>query len=207
MLIIGTIVAYEQIQFAKDRPIGYSKNGLINFGLESEVRQHFEAIRNDLKNAGAIEEMAASNSPMTQVWNTNGGFNWEGKDPNLAVDFPNHRVSYEFGKTVQWNIKQGRDFSREFASDSAAFVINQAAASFLGFKEPLGKTLVWNSHPFTIIGIVNDIMQESPFYPVRPTLYHLGKYDDMYNVMLKLDPNKSVKQSLSKIEQVFKRYT
>ena len=206
MLIIGTIIVYQQIQHAKNRPIGYVKNGLINVGMEKEIREHYEAVRTELKSAGAIEEMAASNGPLTQVWNTNGGFQWEGKDPNLAVDFPNNTVSYEFGKTVQWKIKQGRDFSRDFATDSLAFIMNESLAKFLGFQDPIGKILKWNDRPYTIIGIVNDIMQESPFYPVRPTLYHIESYDNMYNIIFKLNPNKPVGQSLSKIEQVFKKY-
>lgn len=207
MLIIGTIIVYQQIQHARNRPIGYSRNGLINLSMEKEIQQHFETVRNELKSTGAIEEITGSNSPLTQVWNTNGGFNWEGKDPNLAVDFPNNRVSYEFGKTVNWKIKEGRDFSRAFATDSAAFVINESAAKFLNFKEPIGKILKWNDQPFTIIGIVNDIMQESPFYPVRPTLYHIGKYEDMFNLILRLNPQQNAKQSLTKIEQVLKKYT
>jgi len=159
MLIIGTIIVYQQIQHAKDRPIGYTKNGLINIGMEKEIREHFDAVRTELKNTGAIEEMTASNAPLTQVWNTNGGFDWEGKDPNLAVDFPNNTVSYEFGKTVQWKIKAGRDFSRDFATDSAAFVINESAAKFLGFQDPIGKILKWEKKPYTIIGIVKDIKE------------------------------------------------
>ncbi|HJS54172.1 MAG TPA: FtsX-like permease family protein, partial [Chitinophagaceae bacterium] len=132
---------------------------------------------------------------------------WEGKDPNLAVDFPNNRVSYEFGKTVNWKIKNGRDFSREFATDSAAFIINESAADFLGFDDPVGKVLKWNGEPFTIIGIVSDIMQESPFYPVRPTLYHIGDYENMYNLIMRLNPAQNVKQSIASIEQVWKKFT
>ncbi|MBS4066454.1 MAG: ABC transporter permease [Chitinophagaceae bacterium] len=207
MLIIGTIIVYQQIQYAKNRPIGYTRNGLVNLSMETEVQEHFESIRNELKNSGAVEEMAASNSPLTQVWNTNGGFEWEGKDPNLAVDFPNNTVSYEFGKAVRWQIKAGRDFSREFATDSAAFVINESAAKFLGFTDPVGKILKWNNRPYTIIGVVSDIMQESPFYPVRPTLYHIDGYDNMYNLILKLNPHQSAKKSLAAIEKVWKRYT
>src|SRR5688572_6287357 len=207
MLIIGTVIVYQQIQHAKNRPIGYTRNGLINLGMEPEIRKHYEAIRTELKSSGAIEEMAASNSPLTQVWNTNGGFEWEGKDPNMAVDFPNNTVSYEFGKTVQWKIKDGRDFSRDFATDSAAFIINESAVKFLGIDNPVGKVLKWDGKPFTIIGIVSDIMQESPFYPVRPTLYHTSDYDGMFNVILKLGPQQNVKQSLSSIEKVWKKYT
>ena len=207
MLIIGTVIVYQQIQYAKNRPIGYTRNGLIRMGMEQEIRDHYEAIRTELKNSRAIEEMAASNSPLTQVWNTNGGFEWEGKDPNMAVDFPNNTVSYEFGKTVNWKIKAGRDFSREFATDSAAFIINESLVKFLGFDDPVGKVLKWNGEPFTIIGVVNDIMQESPFYPIRPTLYHTDNYDNMYNLILKLNPQQNAKQSLSSIEQVWKKYT
>jgi putative ABC transport system permease protein len=207
MLIIGTIIVYQQIQYAKNRPIGYSHHGLINLGLEKEIKEHFESVRTELKNSGAIEEMAASQSPLTQVWNSNGGFEWEGKDPNLAVDFPNSRVTYEFGKTVNWKIKEGRDFSREFATDSAAFIINESAAKFLGFKNPVGTVLKWGNKPFTIIGVVNDIMQESPFYPVRPSLYHLDNYEYMYNLILRLNPQKNAKQSLTAIEQILKKYT
>jgi ABC-type antimicrobial peptide transport system permease subunit len=206
MLIIGTLVVYQQIQYAKDRPAGYTRNGLLNLGMENEIRQHFEAIRTELKNSGVVEEIAASNSPLTQVWNTNGGFTWEGKDPNLAVDFPNNTVSYEFGRAVQWKLVQGRDFSKDFATDSAAFVINESAAKFLGFQEPVGKILKWNDKPYTIIGVINDIMQESPFYPVRPTLYHTSGYDDMYNLIIKLKPGQPVNQSLKSIEQVWKKY-
>lgn len=207
MLIIGTIIVYQQIQYAKDRPIGYSRNGLINMSLEKEIQQHYDAVRTELKTAGAIEEMTASNSPLTGVWNTNGGFDWEGKDPNLAVDFPNNTVSYDFGKTVRWTIKEGRDFSREYATDSAAFIINESAAKFLGFSDPVGKVLKWENQPFTIIGVVKDIMQESPFYPVRPTLYHVGSYDNMFNMIIRLNPQKNASASLKTIEQVLKKYT
>lgn len=206
MLIIGTIIIYQQIQYAKNRPIGYTRSGLINLPLEKEFKDHFETIRQELKGLGLIDEMAATNSPLTQVWNTNGGFTWEGKDPNLAVDFPNNRISYEFGKTARWKMVAGRDFSRDFATDSAAFVINESAARFLGFSDPIGKTLVWNDEPFTIIGVVGDIMQESPYYPVRPSLYHIGKFEDMYNLVIRFRQDKGTGQSLAGIEKVWKKY-
>jgi hypothetical protein len=174
--------------------------------MEKEIGQHYEAIRTELKKAGAIEELTGSQSPLTGVWNTNGGFDWEGKDPNLAVDFPNNGVSYEFGKTVNWKIKNGRDFSKDYATDSSAFIINESAAKFLGFTEPVGKTLKWNDRPYTIIGMINDIMQESPFYPVRPTLYHIEPDTNMWNVIVKLNPQQNVKQSINKIEDVWKRF-
>ena len=206
MLIIGTIVVYQQIEYAKSRPVGYTKQGLISLNLPEEIKHHFDAIRTELKNTGAITEMAASYSPLTSVWNTNGGFEWEGKDPGLAVDFPNNGVSYDFGKTVQWSIVEGRDFSPDFATDSLAYVINESAARFIGFEDPVGKTLRWDRHTYTIIGVVRDILQESPFFPVRPTLYHVEPYQELINWVIKLNPGQSTGQSLSAIEKVWKKY-
>jgi putative ABC transport system permease protein len=207
ILIIGTIVVFRQIEFAKDRPIGYERNGLINIYLQTpDIHDHFEAVRNELKSQGAVVEMTEAGSPTTQVWNTNGGFNWTGKDPALAVDFPNNGVNHEFGKTVGWKFTAGRDFSREFASDSNAFVINEAAAKFLGFENPIGETLTWNDRPYTIIGVIQDMIIESPYEPVRGSLWHIDRYDNVNLAILKLNPDMSSHDALDKIKTVFTRY-
>ncbi len=205
-LIIGTIIVFRQIDFAKNRPVGYDRNGLINlFPGTPEIHKHFETIRNELKNSGAVAEIAEAGSPTTQVWNTNGGFTWNGKDPGLAVDFPNNGVTYEFGKTVGWNFKEGRDFSRDHATDSATFVINEAAAKFLGFKNPVGEILNWNSKPYTIIGIIRDMIVESPYEPVRPSLFHIDTGEGNL-VIAKLNPSASASESIEKVKQVFTKY-
>jgi putative ABC transport system permease protein len=204
-LIIGTLVVYKQINHAQNRPIGYNKDGLITIPVTGPVHEHFDAVRTALINAGAIVEMAESGSPTTQVWNTNGGFNWEGKDPNQGVDFPNNAVSVDYGKTIGWKIIEGRDFSREFASDSNAFILNEAAVKFIGFKNnPVGQVIHWNDRPFTVIGVVKDLLIQSPYQPVRAAMWHLA--DGMQNVfLLKINPKSSVKSAISKIEEVFKR--
>ena len=205
VLIIGTIVVYKQIQHAQGRPIGYTTDGLITTSVTSERHKHFEAIRTELKTSNAIVELAESGSPVTDIWNTNGGFDWEGKDPNLAVDFPNNAVTYEYGSTIGWQLTAGRDFSRDFATDSTAFILNESAVAFIGFKDPIGKTLKWNGENFTVIGVVKDIVVQSPYTPVRPAMWHLSEGTE--NVfIIKLNPNKNAQESLSKVEEVFKKF-
>jgi putative ABC transport system permease protein len=207
-LIIGTVVVFRQVQHAKNRPIGYDRNGLIHVYLQTnDIHQHFEVVRNELKSMGAIVEMAESGSPATQVWNTNGGFTWQGKDPGLAVDFPNNAVSHEYGKTVGWKFKQGRDFSRDHASDSMAFVINEAAAKFLGFDDPIGQTLTWNEEPYTIIGVIEDMVIESPYEPARAALWHVDRYDNVNLATVKLNPEMSAHESLEKVKTVFTKHS
>lgn len=205
-LIIGTIIVFNQIQHAKSRPIGYDRNGLISMFMSTEdIHNHFDAVRNELKASGAALEMTESGSPVTQVWNTNGGFDWKGKDPSLAVDFPNNGVTYEYGKTIGWQFKEGRDFSRDHATDSLAFVINEAAAKFLGFKNTIGETLTWEGKPYTIIGIIKDMVVESPYEPARASLFHISR-DGGSVMIVKINPEMSSREALAKIESVFKKY-
>lgn len=206
ILIIGTVIVFRQIQFAKDRPIGYERNGLVQmFMITPELHKHFEAVRNELKSSGAILEMAESGSPPTQIWNTNGGFDWKGKDPALAVDFPNTSVTFDYGKTIGWQFVEGRDFSPEHATDSLAFVINQAAAKFLGFENPVGEVLKWDNKSYTIIGIIKDMIVESPYEPARASLFHISK-DDGNVILMKLNPAKGSHESIEKIKAICEKF-
>lgn len=205
ILIIGTIVVYQQIQHAKNRPLGYNRESLVYVSLNEEIYNKYEALRAELKSSNVIVEMAQSVSPATSVWNTNGGFDWEGKDPALSVDFPNNGVSYEYGKVIGWELKEGRDFSRAFATDSAAFILNESAVKFIGLKDPVGKTIKWEGHPFTIIGVVKDILVESPYEPVRASLFHISS--ERENILqLKMNPALTPADALAKMEAIFKKF-
>ncbi len=204
-LIIGTIIVFRQVDHAKNRPIGYNRDGLLTTSVSDAIHAHFEALRNDLKSQGIIVDMTQATSPTTEVWNTNGGFDWEGKDPNLAVDFPNTAVTYEYGKTIGWEIKEGRDFSREFGTDTSAFILNESAVEYIGLKEPVGSVIEWEEKPFTVIGVVKDLLVQSPYQPVRPSLFHLST--DLENVIiLKINPELSASEALAGIEAGFKKH-
>lgn len=205
ILIVLTIVVYRQINHAKNRPIGYNRESIVYVSLSNPILEKFEALRNELKTANVIVEMTHSTSPPTDVWNTNGGFNWEGKDPNFAVDFPNNGVTYEYGKVIGWQIKEGRDFSRDFATDSLAFIANESALKILGWKEAIGKTLVWEGKPYTIIGIVKDMVVESPYEPIRGALFHISN-DGQNVVQMRVNPKLSASEAIAKIEKTFRVY-
>ena len=206
VLIIGTIIVFRQIQFAKDRPIGYTRDGLVTIPMVTrDIHTHFDVVKNELISTGTLASVAEAGSPVTAVWSTNAGFDWKGKDPTLAVEFPNIDVSYDYGRTVGWQFKEGRDFSREFVSDTTSFILNETAAKFIGLKNPVGEILKWDGVPFKIIGIVKDMVVESPYATPRPTLFHLSTYPG--NVIIaKINPAAGAAAALKKIEAVFKKY-
>jgi putative ABC transport system permease protein len=209
-LIIGTIIIYSQIQYSKNRPVGYSRNGLMMIQMKSpDFYGKFDLLKTNLKENNAIIEMAESSSPLTGVWSNNGGFNWEGKDPSLDGDFATIWVTHDFGKTIGWKLQQGRDYSREFGTDSSAVIVNETAVKFMNMKEPLGKMLRMGDGPraksYKIIGVVKDMVMQSPYEPVKQTAYFMD-YENVNWIILKMNPDKSAHESVTKAEAAFKKY-
>ncbi len=209
-LIIGTLIVYRQIQHTKDRPMGYDNNGLIMMQMMSpDFYGKYDLLRTELKKQGAIVEMAESSSPLTAVWSNNGGFEWKGKDPSLQAEFATIWVTHDFGKTVGWKFKEGRDFSRSFSTDTVAIVINEAAVKFMGIQNPVGKVVQWgqgkDAGHFTIVGVIKDMLMQSPYEPVKQTIYFMN-YENVNWMTMKLNPARSASESVAMIEATFKKH-
>lgn len=208
-LIIGTIIVYQQIQHTKNRPVGYKQDGLVMIMMQSpDFYGKLDVLRSELKRENAIEEIAASSNPVTAVWSNTSGFDWEGKDPNLDTDFATFWVSHDYGKTIGFEIKEGRDFSRDFGNDTASIIINEAAIKFMNIKDPVGKTVRWGtgegSSTYAIVGVVKDMIMNSPYTPVKQAVYLLNRENEnWYN--LRLNPNKSTSEAMAIVEKVFRK--
>ncbi|MEO6722241.1 MAG: ABC transporter permease [Ferruginibacter sp.] len=204
-MIIGTIIVFRQIQFTKNRPLGYSSNGVVSVPTSTpEIYKHFETVKNELQRTGSVTSMAGSASPLTGLWNSTSGIDWNGKDPNLAVDFSVVRISPDYGKTINWQFVDGRDFSKDF-SDSTNIILNEAAVKFMGLKNPVGETVRWFGDPYKIIAVSKDMIMQSPYEPVRPTIFALQEEAPDF-ILLKLNPNTSPHKAVTDIETVFKKF-
>ncbi len=206
-LIIGTIIVFKQIQFAKNRSVNYKSEGLITINLSTpDLYGHFDALGNDLLATGAVDNMATSSSPTTGVWSNQIGFKWQGMDPNSLPLFGTIAVSQNFGKTIGWKIKEGRDFSKEFATDSLGIILNESGVKQVGMKQDIvGQTIQFNDKNYTVIGVINDMIMESPYKPVEPTIF---LYDPNWVgvITVAIKQGIPVNNALAKIETVFKKY-
>lgn len=209
-LIISTIVVATQIRYAKNRPVGYSRDGLVLVKMHyPEYVEKYDVLTNELKRSGAVTDIAAAQSPLTGVWSHSEGFQWKDQDPASHQDFATLNVSAEYGRTVGWQFLDGRDFRPGYSTDSAGFVINESAARVMGLAHPVGQTISWTSRWrgdtaqfFSILGVVKDMVMESPYDPVKPTVFFLG---GSYNwITVRLDPHAAAGASLEKIAAVFK---
>ena len=205
VLIVGTLTVFKQIEFAKDRPVGYSNNNLVNFSSEG-IHDHFESFRNTLIQTRKIAEVAESETHITNTFVTNSGFTWRGKNPGMQEEFVTLGITPEFGKVFNWQIKEGRDFSRNFATDSTGIIVNETAVKYLGFKHPIGETLQWgDDEQYHIIGVVKDMITQSPYEPVKQSFFYLRK-GFLGSINIKVAPSTSMSDALKTIKAVFTKY-
>lgn len=204
-LIIGTIIVFQQIQHAKNRPIGYDRSGLLQINISPNMYGKYYPLRDDLLKSGAVFEMSESSSPTTGIYSNQIGFEWEGMEPNSLPLFGTIACTHDFGKTIGWKIVQGRDFSRDFSTDTAAFVLNESAVKLTGIKNIIGKTIRYNGKPRQVVGVIKDMVMQSPYEPAVPTIF-LMDYEWANLINVKLMPNAPVDQALKKVEAVFKKH-
>ncbi|MGZ3820434.1 MAG: ABC transporter permease, partial [Mucilaginibacter sp.] len=205
-LIIGTIIVFRQIQFAKNRPVGYSREGLITVGMNTpDLYGHYNSIRNDLLATGVVENMAESSSPTTDVYSNQIGFDWDGKQAGTNPLFGTIAVTPDFGQTIGWHVHRGRDFSRDFTADTNSMILNQSAVQLTGFKDPVGKIIRFNKKTYTVVGVIDNMIMQSPYTQVQPTIF----FEDMNwtNVVtIKIKRTLPFNEALPKIAAVFKKY-
>lgn len=208
ILIIGTIAVFRQIQYVKDRPVGYSQQGLVMIPIQSDdVNKHYDAIRTELLQTGLVTDVAGSAASPTNIFSTNGGFSWTGKDPSFQDEFVSNFVTPEFGKVTGWQIIRGSDFSREMSVDNHPIIINETAMRYLNLKDPVREVLTRDhgNERYTIVGVVKDMISESPFEPVRPMIFFLTK-NFINAVDIRVQPRYSMNQALAAIKETFNKY-
>ena len=210
--IIGTVVVMQQINHAKNRPVGYDKEGLIQIPtMSQDFEGKFELMREEFLASGAAVAVSSSSSPTTRIWSNRSGYHWEGKQEGFQDDFAWTEVSPEYATSLGLKIVAGRDFSREFASDSNAVLINQSAWKYMGVSNPVGMFLKDEQaenpgEPLKIIGVVEDMIAHSPYEPVKQGVYAFSKYGSGSYYNLRLNPQQSASQNLDIIEGVFTKH-
>jgi ABC-type antimicrobial peptide transport system permease subunit len=206
VLIIATIIVFKQIQFAKDRPVGYNRNGLIMLEMATDdLEKHFAAFESELNASGAIAAIAEASSPMTDIHNSRSDLTWKEKNPNTTYDFANIRVTSGYGKTTGWKVLAGRDFSSQILTDSSAVILNEAAVKYMALTNPLGEIIRFGNKDRVVIGVVKDMIMQSPYEPAKQTIFYLSS-SDFDDIVVRINPSLGIHEGLNKIEAICKKY-
>ena len=210
--IIGTVIVMQQINHAQDRPVGYDKEGLIQVPtFDSDFIGKTDLLRTEFVKSGAVTNMTTSSAPTTDVWWRRSGFDWKGKPEGFQESFAWTLISPEYAETLKLDIIQGRDFSRDRATDSLGVLLNETAVEYMGLDDPIGQLIQdgeidGQAPPLKIIGVVKDMVAQSPYQSVMPGMYVFDRFGIINYYYLRLNPNESANKSLATIKQVFTKH-
>lgn len=173
ILIIGTVIIYQQIQHVKNRNLGYNKDNLVYINLQGNQADHFTAVYNDLKQSGIVEDAALSNDKALEVGSNTDNYTWEGKDASKNPLISWQNVSPRFISTMGIKLVAGHDFNTNSTADSTNVIINEAFAKQMGKEGRVGGIIRdGGKKPFQIIGILKDYLYNDVYSAAAPLLLY-----------------------------------
>jgi len=207
-LIISTIIVYQQIQYAKNRPRGYDPNRLL-MSPRSGIR-NYVALKQDVLSTGLVSSMTRSLSPATDIYSHNIIDNWQGRLPNEPLSIAMNALGdTDYFKTLGIPILAGRNFTGNESADSTCVILNEAAVKRMRFKEPINQIISWSlsnaPHHLRVIGVVKDALTNAPFAAAEPTIF-IFQPDWTFNIMYRLSAEASTQVALSKLKPLFNKY-
>ncbi len=204
ILIISTLVIYRQIQYVKNRPVGFNINALVEMPQEGELKTKYDILKNELLKSGAVTSMFQSSVSLSHHGANFLDIKWEGMtQPENRVMFNQVATSYDFLKTNGIKLLEGRDFSEQFASDSLGVLVSASAVKTFGYKDPLGKTVTVFGNKLNIIGVFDDYVWDSPYKANNPMVVFLNT-KRAGTITMRLNEAHTVANNINTISQITK---
>lgn len=213
-LIICSLVVSKQLEFLKNKDLGFDKNNMIYIPIQGKMMDRYNMIKQDLLNNPNIENLTrTSYSNPFSVGSNGGGWNWEGKDPNVSPLVSYLIADEEFIKTFKIKLLDGRYFSSEFSSDTSSgedqtlynVVINKEFADIIGNEGITEKVLHrGGENKFPVIGVVDDFLHLPANQKNKPLAIYFYKGNYRY-IFIRISGNE-VAATLKSIESVFAEY-
>ncbi len=202
LLIIATVIVYRQVQFIKNRDLGYNKNNLIYMDLEGNMKAHFNEIKNSLLATGYVENAATSLHDALHVYSYGDGYGWQGKNPALKLPIHSNVVSSEYISTMHMTIVDGRDFYAG-NTDTNRVLINESMAELMGKAGKVGGIIASGPYQLTIVGIIKDFIYNDVYGKGSPLILVNGGYAATV-MALRFKPNTDLGKALEKTSAVMK---
>jgi putative ABC transport system permease protein len=194
-----------QINFVKARDVGYDRENLVSVPANSEMIKNLSEIERELQTIGLAKSITVSSSRVTQIDKHN-QLDWPGRIDGENISFTRVMTGYHFTKTLGIKILEGRDFSESIVSDTSAILLNKTAVEIMGVKNPIGMQvqLMPSKKRWTVVGIVDDMIMDSPFAEVEPGFF-MCIPTWIEDVTIRLNKTNDMSKALADMESVFKK--
>jgi len=207
-IIVFTSFIYLQLNYIKNKPIGYDNGNLVQLSIRGNIHDQNKVtlLKSLLLKAGAAKSISTLSQHIDDGGNTSSDISWEGKDPQSKILFNTRTIGYDFVETIGVKMLDGRAFSKEFVNDTSSVIFNEAAIKIMGLKDPVGKTATWGGSKIKIVGVMKDFVVESPYKKVDPMIFSSAASADKIGgvILLKLNPLQNASTSLAKIDEIVK---
>jgi putative ABC transport system permease protein len=202
-LIISTIIIYQQVRHAKERPMGYDVNRVMVTNMNAELASNFEALKNELIQKGITESVTEASSPATNIYWRSGLDHWPGINAGETIEIATIITGGDYFKTLGMTLVQGRNFSNDF--DTTSVILNEAAVRRMRLKDPLEQIITWDGTKFKITGVVKDALMVSPFEAAEPTMFY--RFPGSKGIMLyRLSPRIKTQDAITQLTALFTKY-
>jgi putative ABC transport system permease protein len=203
VLVLATIITYLQLKHLKDRPTGYDQRNLLMVWA-GDITKHHPAMKRDLLEQNLATAVATSSSPITNIYSYQGDFTWSGKRESQRNNIATISVGYRYSEATGTKILEGRDFHEDY-NDSSSVVLNEAAVSYMGLKDPVGAIITSDGEKYTVIGVLENAVMTNPYGESEPTAFF---FDPRWanEMLIRLPSDKNTSEVLQGIAKIYAKY-
>jgi putative ABC transport system permease protein len=205
ILIVGMIIIYRQIQYIQTKNLGFDKENLVYMPLEGDLKKNYQTFRSELLTESGIKEVSASWSDPLEVGSSTIGVNWRGKDTTQRILFNQTAVHYGYLKAMDIRLKEGREFSPDYGTDTTNYIINEESARKIGYKNPVGQELTFWGRKGIIVGVVKNYHINSLHVAIEPLILHMQRNEFDGVVLVRAEKGRT-KEALANLEKTFRKF-
>ena len=204
VLIIGTVIVYKQLNYIRNKDLGFNRQQVLSVPLNDAIRTNLESFKNETLRLSSVVHVTSATSRPTLVGNINPVY-WEGRGPDQYETFKFVGMDFDYIKTFEMEIVDGRDFSREFQTDPQNYIVNEEAVKFMKLENPVGKLFsIWEREG-RIIGVVKNFHSRSLHNAFEPLVLVLTRNWPHNFVFFRIRPENTA-QTLKGLEGIWKKF-
>lgn len=203
IFIVGMIVIYRQVNYVQTKNLGFNRNNLIYISIEGDLTEEYNLFKEKALLVPGITSVSRMLQTPTGYHHYKGDISWQGKAPDDKEPIADVSVGYDFVKTLQLKLKEGRDFSNNYGTDSTNFLINESMTVKLNDPNPIGKKLSWGTNKGIIVGVLKDFHFYSMHRAIDPMVIRLDEKRKYGTILVRAEAAKT-KDALAALEKLNK---
>jgi ABC-type antimicrobial peptide transport system permease subunit len=204
VLIVSVLVVYNQMRFVQSKNLGFNRDNVISFPAEGKVAESTESFLSQTKMFPGVVNASYMDGDLTALHNGTTGVEWDGKNPDEVIDFEFLSVGHELIRTLDIELKEGRNFSVDNASEDSKVIFNESAIESMGLTDPVGKRIKLWGEEKEIIGVIKDFHFESLYENVKPFFFRLSPRGNR-NILVKIKAGME-QETLARLENIYREY-